>query len=127
MEDIMAESAARSTFEMPAEMLALAEKGMQQAKQAFESMLSAAQHAALTAGSQLTSMQSGAKETGELAMRFAERNVASAFEFAEKLVRAKDAQEVATLHADYARSQMEALSEQAKELGKKAAKLGAQH
>jgi phasin len=127
MEDIMAENATRSTFEMPAEMLALAEKGMQQAKQAFESMLSATQHAALTAGSQLTSMQSGAKETGELAMRFAERNVASAFEFAEKLVRATDAQEVATLHADYARSQMEALSEQAKELGKKAAKLGAQH
>ena len=69
-------------------------------------------------------MQAGAKEAGELAMRFAERNVASAFEFAEKLVRAKDPQEVAKLHADYARSQMEALSEQAKEMGQKAAKMG---
>lgn len=123
----MADDATRSTFAMPAEMLAMAEKGMEQAKQAFESMLSATQHAVLTAGTQLTSMQSSAKETGELAMRFAERNVASAFEFTEKLVRAKDPQEVVTLHADYARSQIEALSEQAKELGKKAAKLGAQH
>jgi len=123
----MADDATRSAFEMPAEIMAMAEKGVAQAKQAFESMLSATEHAVVTAGTQLTSMQSGAKETGELAMRFAERNVASAFEFAEKLVRAKDAQEVATLHADYARRQMEALSEQAKELGKKAAKLGAQH
>ena len=122
----MADDATKSTFEMPAEMLALAEKGMSQAKQVFESMLSATQHAVLTAGTQFTSMQTGAKETGELAMRFAERNVASAFEFAEKLLRAKDAQEVAKLHADYAHSQMEALSEQVKELGKKAAKLGAQ-
>jgi phasin len=123
----MASDTTRSPFEMPSEMLAMAEKGLEQAKQAFESMLSATQHAVLTAGTQFTTMQSGAKETGELAMRFAERNVASAFEFAQKLVRAKDAQEVVALHAEYARSQMEALGEQAKELGKKAAAMGGQH
>jgi phasin len=126
-EDIMASDSTKSPFEMPADMLAMAEKGMQQAKQAFESMLSATQHAVLTAGTQFTSMQTGAKETGELALRFAERNVASAFDFAEKLVRAKDPQEVVNLHAEYARSQMEALGEQAKELGKKASALGGQH
>ena len=114
----------RPAFEVPAEMRAMAEKGLEQAKQAFESLLSATQNAALSAGTQLTTMQTGARETGELAMRFAERNVTSAFEFAEKLVRAKDPQEVVKLHADYARSQMEVLSEQAKELGQKAAKLG---
>ena len=123
----MASDNTKTPFEMPAEMLAMAEKGLEQAKQAFESMLSATQHAVLTAGSQLSTMQTGAKETGEIAMRFAERNVASAFDFAQKLVRAKDAQEVVALHADYARSQMEALSEQAKELGKKATTMGAQN
>jgi hypothetical protein len=123
----MANEGTGSAFEMSAEMRALAEKGLEQAKQAFESLLSATQHAALTAGTQFSSMQSGAKETGELAIRYAERNVASAFELAEKLVRAKDAQEVASLHAEYARSQIAALSEQAKELAQKAAKLGAQH
>ncbi len=123
----MAEDGTRSAFEIPAEMRAMAEKGVEQAKQAFESLLAATQHAALTAGTQFTSMHTGAKETGELAMRFAERNVASAFEFAGKLVRAKDPQEVAALHAEYARSQIAALSEQAKELGQKAAKLGEQH
>lgn len=114
----------KPSFEIPPEMRAFAEKGVEQAKQAFESLLAATQHAAQTAGTQLTSMQTGARETGELAMHFAERNVASAFEFAEKLVRAKDPQEVVKLHAEYARSQMEVLGEQAKELGQKAAKLG---
>ncbi len=123
----MASDGTRTPFEMPAEMRALTEKGMEQAKQAFESLLSATQHAALTAGSQFTSMQAGARETGTLAMRFAERNVASAFELAEKLVRAKDAQEVAALHAEYARNQIAALSEQVKEMGQKAAKMGSPH
>jgi phasin len=123
-EDNMGNGGMKPTFEIPAEMRAMAEKGVEQAKQAFEGLLAATQQAALTAGTQFTSMQTGARETGELAMRFAERNVASAFDFAEKLVRAKDPQEVAKLHADYARSQMEALSEQAKEIGQKAAKLG---
>ena len=59
-------------------------------------------------------------------MRFAERNIASSFEFAQKLVRAKDAQEVLALHADYVKSQIAALTEQAKELGKKAAKMAGQ-
>ena len=120
----MANDGMKAAFEIPAEMRAMAEKGVEQAKQAFENLLAATQKAALTAGTQFTSMQTGAKEAGELAMRFAENNVASAFDFAEKLVRAKDPQEVAKLHADYARSQMEALSEQAKELGQKAAKVG---
>ena len=118
------ESSTKPPFEIPPEMRAFAEKGVEQAKQAFESLLAATQHAAQTAGTQLSSMQTGARETGELAMRFAERNVTSAFEFAEKLVRAKDPQEVVKLHADYARSQMEVLSEQAKELGQKVTKLG---
>lgn len=123
-ENLMTNDGSKTAFEIPAEMRTMAEKGVEQAKQAFESLLTATQHAALTAGTQFASMQNDARETGELAMRFAQRNVTSAFEFAEKLVRAKDPQEVAKLHADYARSQFEALSEQAKEIGQKASKLG---
>lgn len=119
----MANDGMKAAFEIPAEMRAMAEKGVEQAKQAFENLLAATQKAALTAGTQFTSMQTGAKEAGELAMHFAERNVASAFEFAEKLVRAKDPQEVMALQADYTKSQMAALTEQAKELSQKAAKI----
>jgi hypothetical protein len=41
-------------------------------------------------------------------------------------VRAKDAQELTALHTDYVKSQIAALSDQAKELSKQAAKLAGQ-
>ena len=111
-------------FEMPAEMRAFAEKGLEQARTAFDAFVSAAQQAATVTQSQMVTAQSGAREIGTLAMRFAERNIASSFEFAQKLMHAKDAAEVASLHADYVRSQMAALNDQAQELGRQAGKLG---
>jgi phasin len=113
-------------FQIPEEMRAFAEKSVEQAKQAFDSFIAAAQHAVNTMENQATSARSGAKEVGELAMRYAERNVASSFEFAQKMVQAKDAQEVMALHREYVASQMNTLAEQAKELGKQASKIAGQ-
>lgn len=113
-------------FEIPAEMRAFAEKSVEQAKQAFDNFISAAQHAVNTAENQATTARSGAKEIGEMAIGFTQRNVDSSFEFAEKLVRAKDAQELTALHTDYVKSQIAALTDQAKELSKQAAKLAGQ-
>jgi len=110
-------------FEVPPEMREFAEKSVQQARQAFESFVTAAQNAATGAAERAAGAQSGAREVGELAMQFAERNMASSFEFAQKLIRAKDVSEVVALHADYAKAQMSTLGEQAKELGQRAAKM----
>ena len=66
-------------FEIPADMRALAEKSVEQAKQAFDIFISAAQHAVSTAENQAGG-KAGAKEVGELAVNFAERNIASSFE-----------------------------------------------
>ena len=110
-------------FEIPAEMRAFAEKSVEQAKQAFNSFISAAQHAVNTAENQAASARTGATQVGELAVDFTKRNIASSFEFAEKLVRAKDAKELTALHSDYVKSQIAALTDQAKELSKQAAKL----
>jgi hypothetical protein len=60
--------------------------------------------------------RSGAKDVGEKAMTFAQRNIMASFEFAQKLVRAKDVQEMMKLQTDYIQSQMQTLGEQAKEL-----------
>lgn len=114
-------------FEIPAEMRAFAEKSVEQAKQAFEGFISAAQHAVNTAESQAVNAHTGAKEIGELAIGFTQRNVASSFDFAEKLVRAKDAQELTALHTEYVKNQIAALTDQAKELSKQVAKLAGQH
>jgi phasin len=110
-------------FEIPAEMRALAEKSVEQARQAFDSFISAAQQAASGADKQAAGARASAQELGGLAVRFAERNIAASFEFAQRLVRAKDSAEVLALQADYMKSQMAALSEQAKELSKEAAKM----
>jgi phasin len=113
-------------FEVPPQMREFADKSMEQAKQAFDSFVAAAQHAVKTAETQAASTQTGAKEVGALAMRYAERNMNTSFDFAQKLLQAKDSGEVMALHRDYVSGQMAALTEQAKELGKQAAKMAGQ-
>jgi phasin len=105
---------------------AFAEKSVEQARQAFDIFISAAQHAVSTAENQAATMQNGAKEVGELAMGFAERNMTSSFEFAQRLMQVKDPKDVMALHADYVNSQIAALTEQGKELGERVAKMTGQ-
>ena len=111
-------------FDMPAEMRAFAERSMEQAKTAFDSFVTAAQQAANVAQTQALNAQSGAREVGTLAMQFTERNIASSFEFAQKLMRAKDAAEVAAMHSEFVTSQVATLTEQARELSRQAVKIG---
>jgi phasin len=125
-EEVMA-TEGNGKFEIPAEMRAFAEKSVEQAKQAFDSFIAAAQHAVNTAETQAATARTSAKEIGEMAIGFTQRNVTSSFEFAEKLVRAKDAQELTALHTDFVKSQIASLTDQAKELSKQAAKLAGQH
>lgn len=119
----MAKDGSPNYFEIPAEMRALAEKSVEQARTAFDTFMNAAKSAVDTAESQAGSARQGAREVTRLAMRFAERNLASSFDYAQKLARARDAQEVIGLHAEFANSQIRALTEQAKELSQQAAKL----
>ena len=50
----------------------------------------------------------------------------SSFEFAQRLLHAKDFKEVTALQAEYVKSQIAALTEQAKELSKQASKVAGQ-
>jgi phasin len=124
-EDVMAKEGT-PRFEIPADMRAVAEKSVEQARQAFDIFISAAQHAVSTAENQAASVQAGAKDVGELAIGFAERNIASSFEFAQRLLQAKDPKDVMALHADYVNSQIAARTEQGKELGERLAKMTGQ-
>jgi phasin family protein len=53
---------------------------------------------------------------------YAGKNVATTFEFAQKLTRAKDLQEVVQIQTEFMQTQLKALGEQAKELGETATK-----
>jgi phasin len=112
-----------SNFDISPEMREFAEKSVQQARQAFDGFIAAARHAVTTAETQAINARTGAREAADLAMRFAERNVASSFELAQKLMQAKDLQAVLAIHGEYVKKQMEVLTEQARELSQTAGKM----
>ena len=114
---------AGSHFAVPPEMRALAEKSVEQARQAFESFMSTAQNTVSAMEGQAESTRQGAKDFGRQAMAFAEQNIASSFELARSLVRAKDVNELMKLQSDYIAAQMRILTEQAKDLGESGAKM----
>ncbi len=105
------------TFEIPAEMRNVAEQSVVQARQAFDSFMDAAQKAATKLEEQAAVVQAGAKGTSEKIMSYAERNIAASFDFAQRLARAKDVQEIAKLQQEFMQAQMKALTEQAQDLG----------
>jgi phasin len=110
-------------FEVPAELRAMTEKSMEQARVAFNAFMSAAQQAVSQFEGHAKAVQAGAKEVSEKAMSYAERNVANTLAFADRLVRAKDVQQVIALQTEFAQAQMKELAAQAKELGEAASKI----
>jgi phasin len=110
-------------FQIPPEMRVLAEKSVEQAKQAIEGFISAAHRTVSTFEGQAETARKGAKDVGEKAMDFAQKNITSSFDFAQKLVQAKDLQEMLELQASYIKTQMQVLAEQAKELGQSTSKM----
>jgi phasin len=109
-------------FEIPNEMRAVAERSVEQAKLAFNNYMQAAQEAVSTFEERVKAGQVGAQGISKKAMSFAERNVLSAFEFAQKIVQAKDIQEMVRMQTEFVQSQMQVLSEQVKDLGETATK-----
>ena len=107
-------------FPIPPEMRAIAEKSVEQAKQAIESFISATHHTVSVLEGQAETARKGAKDVSVKVMDFAERNITSSFDFAQKLVRAKDVKEMLELQASFIKTQSQALTDQAKELGQSA-------
>ena len=64
----------------------------------------------------------GGSELSNKILGYAERNVASAFEFAERLVQVRDVHELTKLQTDFIQAQMQAMTEQAKDLSETATK-----
>jgi phasin len=107
----------RDRFEIPKDMRSMAEAGFDQARKTFEKFLSTAQTAADSIEERGVTMRAGAKDVGAKAMAYAEKNVQSSLDYAEKLLHARDLPEVLRLHSEYVQTQMRSLAEQASEMG----------
>jgi phasin len=112
----------KSNLEIPFEVRQLAEKGVDEVKKAFDNFIAAAQKATSSMEGQAAAMQSGSMEMHGKIRAFAERNVATCFEFAQKFIHAKNVQEMMQLQADLVKTQMQAITEQTKELADAAVK-----
>jgi phasin len=109
-------------FEIPSDMRKFAEQSVEQARQAFGGFINAAQQAVNDMEGHASTARAGAKDVGEKAMTFAQQNIMASFEFAQKLLKARDVQDVMKLQTEFIQSQMQVLNEQAKELGQSATK-----
>jgi hypothetical protein len=95
-------------FQVSADIQAMVEKSVEQARQAFDGFIGAAQRAVDMFGE---TAGKGAKDVVEKAVTFAEKDMAISFDFARKLVRARDVQDVLRLHTEYVNAQMQLFSE----------------
>jgi phasin len=107
---------------VPPEMRKFAEQSVQQAKKAFDDLMSATQKAVSTFEGHASSAQTTALELQRKVIGYSERNVAASLEFAQKLMQAKAPEEAMKLHADYVKAQVQALTEQARDIAQHAAK-----
>lgn len=110
-------------FDVPANMRKFVEQNMEQARLAFDRFIAAAHDAVADLEDRTKIARSGAMDVSGRAMSFAERNIAASFTFAQKLVQAKDVEEVIRLQTDYLKAQVQALDDQAKELADAAARV----
>jgi phasin len=109
-------------FTIPTEMRAFAEQAVEQARKAFDGFIDAANKAVGQMQGQAQAAHSGAAELAHKSMGYAEQNVAATFDFAQKLMKAKDPSEVVSLQSEYVNRQMQTLASQAKDLSQSAAK-----
>jgi phasin len=111
-----------SKFGIPLEVRQLAEKSVDEARKAFDNFLAAAQQATTSLGGQAAAAHAGSMELHDKVRTFAERNVATCFEFAQKFVHAKNVQEVMQIQAELLKTQLQAITEQTAEIAGAAAK-----
>ena len=79
---------------------------------AFDGFVQAANKAVAQLHGQAQAARTGASEIAQKSMAYAEQNMASTFDFAQKLMRAKDAAEVMRLQSEYLGRQMQTISAQ---------------
>jgi phasin len=107
----------RDHFEIPKEILTMAEAGFDQARKVIEKVLAGARATAETIDERGGTVRAGAKDIGAKAISYADRNVQASLDYAEALLHAKDLNDVMRLHSGYVQAQMRTLAQQASEMG----------
>ena len=105
----------RKPLEMPDDVRGMMAQSLEQAKGAFDQYLD-------LVGKSMSALPWGETDLTKLMRTCAEQNVANAFAFADKMIHAKDFQELVRIQAEFMQSQLATLGEQARNIGSAAAK-----
>ena len=105
----------KSPSEIPTDVRKMTEQSMQQVRTAIDSHLRFFQRA-------VPGNVMGGNELSNKVLNYAERNVHNAFAFAHKFVQVKDVQDLVKLQTEFIQSQMQAMTEQVKDLSETATK-----
>lgn len=103
-------------FEVPGSIREFAEKGVSQAREAYEKFKEAAQSGNETMEAVYSCATKGASDYTSKVIEIARANANATFDLAEKLIGVKSPSEVLSLITSHARSQFEAYTAQTKEL-----------
>lgn len=105
-------------FEIPPPVRELAEKNVEQARQAYAQYMDMARKAQDMLTKSSGAMAEGTREMQGKAMRYAQDNLEASFAFAAELARARDLKEAMEVQARYAQRQMRTYAEQSQDLGR---------
>jgi len=107
----------RTNFQVPDEMRTMAERSVTQTRQALENYLQAARRTSETMERTSDQVQASTKDAAQKALSAVEQNLRASLDYAQRLVRAKDLQEITQIQSEFARTQTEAMQAQMKEYG----------
>ena len=114
-----------ASLEMPAAFREMAEKGVMQAKEAYDSYKSMAEEATDAMEGTFATINKGATDFQSKALGAAKENFNASFDFVEKMLGVKSLSEVIELQTEFARKQFDSLTAQAKEIQDLASKVQA--
>jgi phasin len=98
------------TIQVPDAVREMGEKAVEQTEKAFDAFLSAANQS-------VAMIPSPATDISKKTLAYTEQNMKAAFEYARKLLHAKDMQEVMHIQGEFFKSQLAAAQEQMKQMG----------
>ena len=103
-------------FEIPASVRDLAAKSVDQTREAYNRFVEAARQAHDVVLKSSEVIAAGAREINDKAIKYTEANLQANFDFAQRIVHAKDIKEALDIQTQFARQQLEAFTHQAQEL-----------
>jgi len=105
-------------FEFPEAVRELAERNVEQARNAYNQFLDMARKVQDTLATSQGAMTSSVAEMQSQVSKFAEQNIQASFAFATELSRARDLRDYMEIQQRYAQKQMQAFAHQAHVLGR---------